>query len=155
MSKIYYYTYETIMGEITIACENDSIIYVKYGKNINFKGINQRVELLDEAYNQLKEYFLGKRKNFDLKLDPKGTDFQKKVWNALLKISYGTTVSYYDIACKIGNDKACRAVGMANNKNPISIIIPCHRVIGKNGKMVGYASGIERKTFLLELESKV
>ncbi|WP_068448901.1 methylated-DNA--[protein]-cysteine S-methyltransferase [Caviibacter abscessus] len=155
MKNIYYYTYDTIMGEITIACEDDSIIYLEYGKNINFTGINKRVCLLDEAYNQLTQYFSGKRKNFELKLNPKGTDFQKKVWQALTKIPYGKTVSYYDIACSIGNEKACRAVGMANNKNPISIIIPCHRVIGKNGKMVGYASGIDRKVFLLELESKI
>lgn len=98
------------------------------------------------------EYFNGQRKSFDLPLNPKGTEFQKKVWNALLNIPYGSTCSYKDIAVNIGNEKACRAVGGANNKNPIFIIIPCHRVIGKNGSLVGYGGGLDIKLKLLELE---
>ena len=95
----------------------------------------------------------GKRKSFDLPLKPEGTEFQKKVWNALLDIPYGETRSYKDIAVAIGNPKACRAVGMANNRNPISIIIPCHRVIGANGSLVGYGGGLPIKIELLNLET--
>lgn len=89
---------------------------------------------------------------FDLPLDARGTEFQKKVWNELLRIPYGETKSYKDIAVAIGNEKACRAIGMANNKNPIPIIIPCHRVIGSNGKLVGYAGGLNVKEKLLNIE---
>lgn len=108
--------------------------------------------LLDEAEKQLNEYFDGKRREFELKLAPIGTDFQLLVWKELQNIGYGKTKSYEDIAHAIGRPKACRAVGMANRSNPISIVIPCHRVIGKNGSLVGYASGIEIKKILLKLE---
>jgi len=109
--------------------------------------------VLKEAINQLDEYFIGKRKTFDLPLQPNGTIFMQSVYNALLKVPYGKTASYKDIAIAIGNDKACRAVGNANNKNPIAIIIPCHRIIGQNGKLVGYAGGLEIKKALLSLEN--
>ncbi len=102
--------------------------------------------------SQLDEYFQGKRKYFDIELAPVGTEFQKKVWDALTQIPYGEVCSYKDIATKIGNDKASRAVGMANNKNPITIIVPCHRVIGSSGKLVGYFGGLDMKTGLLDLE---
>lgn len=111
--------------------------------------------LLAEAEHQLAEYFLGLRQNFDLPLNPKGTAFQQKVWQALLQIPYGQTASYKEIACKIGNEKAYRAVGLANHNNPIGIIIPCHRVVGTNGNLTGYAGGLEKKQKLLELEQKV
>jgi methylated-DNA-[protein]-cysteine S-methyltransferase len=101
---------------------------------------------------QLDQYFNKSRKTFNLKLNPKGTDFQQQVWSELQNIEYGQTNSYLDIAEKIGNPKASRAVGMANNKNPIPIIIPCHRVIGKNGSLVGFAGGLSVKQKLLELE---
>ncbi len=104
------------------------------------------------AAGQLTEYFAGKRKVFDLPLELKGTEFQKKVWQALREIPYGTTCSYGEIAAKIGNPKASRAVGGANNKNPIAIVVPCHRVIGANGSLVGYASGLRTKEALLKLE---
>lgn len=104
------------------------------------------------AAAQLTEYFAGKRKVFDLPLDPQGTEFQKRVWQALREIPYGTTCSYGEIAAKVGNPKASRAVGGANNKNPIAIVIPCHRVIGANGSLVGYASGLQTKEALLKLE---
>lgn len=110
--------------------------------------------VLSKAVQQLEAYFNGTAKNFDLPLCPKGTEFQKKVWQALQQIPYGETRCYQDIAAAIGNENASRAVGMANNKNPIPIIIPCHRVIGKNGKLVGYAGGIDIKEELLELERK-
>lgn len=104
---------------------------------------------------QLSEFFKGTRTRFELELDMQGTEFQKKVWRALTKIPYGKTASYLDIAHKIGQPTASRAVGMANGKNPISIIVPCHRVIGTNGKLTGYAGGVESKQVLLELESSV
>ncbi len=108
--------------------------------------------LIAKAFAELDDYFLGRLKKFTIPLNPKGTVFQKKVWSALLKIEYGKTQSYKDIAIKIGNSKAVRAVGMANNKNPIAIIIPCHRVVGSNGKLVGYAGGLDLKEKLLNLE---
>lgn len=111
-------------------------------------------DVLNQTARQLDEYFSGIRKKFDLPLAPQGTVFQQKVWNALLTIPYGATESYQEIACQTGNPKACRAVGMANNKNPIGIIIPCHRVIGKSGKLVGYAGGIKMKKYLLDMEKK-
>ena len=101
---------------------------------------------------QVEEYLSGERRVFDLPLKPEGTEFQRKVWNALLTIPYGETKSYKDIAVQIENPKGCRAVGMANNRNPIPIIIPCHRVIGANGSMVGYGGGLDIKVKLLELE---
>jgi len=110
---------------------------------------------LKECVSQLDQYFKGKRKEFSLKMDLKGTDFQKKVWAQLVKIPYGKTVSYKEVAQAIGKRKATRAVGMANNRNPISIIIPCHRVIGSDGKLVGYGGGLWRKEWLLNHEKNV
>ncbi|MFC6051807.1 glycosyltransferase [Acinetobacter sp. Ac_877] len=110
--------------------------------------------ILQKTEQQLLEYFSGQRKIFDLALDFYGTEFQKSVWNALLQIPFGETRSYKQIAESIGNVKAVRAVGAANGKNPISIIAPCHRVIGVNGKLVGFAGGLENKNILLSLESK-
>lgn len=104
------------------------------------------------AMTQLTEYFAGTRQTFDLPLAPAGTDFQKKVWAALCTIPYGETRSYKEIALQINNPKGCRAVGMANNRNPIMLIIPCHRVIGSNGSLVGYAGGLDVKEWLLTHE---
>ncbi len=106
-----------------------------------------------EAEQQLNDYFTGKLKKFSLKLDFIGTEFQKKVWQALLTIPFGETRSYAQIAKQIGNPKAVRAVGAANGKNPLSIIAPCHRVIGANGKLTGFAGGLETKAFLLKIEN--
>ncbi len=108
--------------------------------------------ILSEAVRQLEEYFLGKRTQFELPLAAKGTAFQQAVWQALCRIPFGETWSYQQLADEIGNPKAVRAVGLANGKNPISVIVPCHRVIGKNGKLTGYAGGVETKLRLLELE---
>jgi len=107
-----------------------------------------------EAFRQLQEYGEGARRTFDLPLAPAGTPFQRRVWQALVAIPYGQTVSYGYIARAIGNPKACRAVGMANNRNPIPIFIPCHRVIGADGSLVGYGSGLALKRQLLELEAR-
>lgn len=109
--------------------------------------------LLLRAEQELNEYFQGSRREFDLPLAPKGTEFQRRVWQALCTIPYGETRSYQDLAILSGCPKGYRAVGMANNRNPISILIPCHRVIGKNGSLTGYGGGLETKAFLLKLES--
>ncbi|WP_425235269.1 methylated-DNA--[protein]-cysteine S-methyltransferase [Ulvibacterium sp.] len=110
-------------------------------------------ELLEDAVYQLEEYFEGKRKSFSLTLNPEGTNFQKKVWAALQKIPYGKTVSYLDLSKTLGDVKAIRAVAAANGKNPLWIIVPCHRVIGSDGSLVGYAGGLHRKKWLLNHES--
>ena len=111
--------------------------------------------ILLETQKQLSEYFAGKRQQFDLPLDFEGTEFQQKVWQALLTIPFGETRSYRDIAEQVGNVNAVRAVGAANGKNPISIIAPCHRVVGANGKLVGFAGGLDNKEILLKLEKIV
>lgn len=111
--------------------------------------------LLKMAAEQLREYFEGERKDFNLPLSPVGTKFQLKVWKALQTIPYGETRSYRQVAEIIGNPKACRAVGMANNRNPIAIIIPCHRVIGADGNLVGYGGGLDLKQQLLDLEKQI
>ena len=110
--------------------------------------------ILLETQKQLREYFAGTRQQFDLPLDFEGTVFQKKVWQALRDIPFGETRSYRDIAAQVGNIKAVRAVGAANGKNPISIIAPCHRVVGVNGKLVGFAGGLNNKEILLGLEKQ-
>jgi methylated-DNA-[protein]-cysteine S-methyltransferase len=112
-------------------------------------------DCLKECVSQLKEYFNNTRKEFDLKLNPLGTDFQQRVWNELLNISYGKTRSYMEQTKKLGDVKAIRAVASANGKNPLWIVIPCHRVIGSDGSLTGYASGLWRKKWLLEHESGV
>lgn len=109
--------------------------------------------VLVETERQLTEYFKGNRRTFALELDFRGADFQKRVWQELLAIPYGETRSYGDIARNLGNAKACRAVGAANGRNPISIIAPCHRVVGSSGKLTGFAGGLEAKAFLLRLEA--
>ena len=114
----------------------------------------KRSKLADMAVLQLEEYFSGKRSSFSLPMAPAGTQFMQDVWQVLLTIPYGEVRSYLEIAKAIGNPKACRAVGMANNRNPLPIIIPCHRVIGANGKLVGYAGGLDCKEKLLALEKE-
>ena len=111
-------------------------------------------EVLEKCQGQLDAYFSGNRMEFDLPLSPEGTGFQQKVWAELLKIPYGETITYMELAVRLGNAKAIRAVGTANGRNPIAIIIPCHRVIGAGNKLTGYAGGIWRKKILLELEMK-
>lgn len=108
--------------------------------------------LLSQAKKELDEYFAGTRKEFTVPLSLHGTEFQMKVWNALRQIPYGETRTYGEIAVAVGNPAACRAVGMANNRNPVAIIVPCHRVIGKNGSLTGYAGGLDMKEKLLQLE---
>ncbi|HYG17108.1 MAG TPA: methylated-DNA--[protein]-cysteine S-methyltransferase [Bacteroidia bacterium] len=111
--------------------------------------------VVEQCKIQLEEYFAGSRKTFDLPLAPNGTDFQKRVWNELLNIPYGKVVSYLDMARRLGDEKTIRAAASANGKNPIGIIIPCHRVIGANGDLTGYAGGLDKKRLLLELEGSI
>nr|WP_298995868.1 methylated-DNA--[protein]-cysteine S-methyltransferase [uncultured Allomuricauda sp.] len=112
-------------------------------------------EVLEDAVYQFQEYFEGKRQDFNLKLNPEGTDFQKKVWEKLQTIPFGKTISYLELSKQLGDVKAIRAVAAANGKNPLWIVVPCHRVIGSNGHLVGYAGGLSRKKWLLEHESPV
>lgn len=152
----YYKDINTVIGKVRIIEEDGYIIELQINKDFdkNEDILEKDTNILKNTERQLSEYFSGKRNTFDLKLNSKGTDFMKKVWRELLNIPYGETRTYKEIAEKIGNPKGARAVGMANNKNPIPIIIPCHRVIGKNKKLVGYALGLDMKEFLLNLERK-
>lgn len=151
MKNIYFYL--TPIGKIGIADNGIAITNLYFNNEYSKDTIEiNETALLKEASSQLMDYFSGKRTNFNLPLSPEGTNFQKKVWNKLLEIPFGETCSYGEIAKNIGNPKAARAVGMANNKNPIPIFIPCHRVIGANGSLVGYGGGLEIKNFLLNLE---
>ena len=151
MEKVFFY--ETPVGKLCIGEEDGVIVRTTWSK-IPTEYILKETKLILQCKMQLDEYFRGERKTFDLPLAPKGTDFQKKVWNALQEIPYGETRTYGEIAAAVGNPKAARAVGMANNKNPIGIIIPCHRVVGADGKLVGYAGGMDKKEWLLQLERK-
>ena len=142
----------TKIGNMAIIEENNSIIEIQMNKKIEEQISQKDTPLLKETEKQLLEYLEGKRKAFDVPLNPKGTKFMKEVWTALQEIPYGQTRTYGQIAKRIGKPKAARAVGMANHRNPIPIITPCHRVIGSTGKLVGYALGMEMKEFLLTLE---
>ena len=151
-----FFVYETVLGPIHIAEEDGVITRLDFYTDKDKEALNreemQETPLLRQAYAQLEEYLAGERQTFALPLSPKGTPFQKRVWQALLEIPYGQTTSYGEIAKKAGSPKGARAVGMANNKNPIAIIIPCHRVIGKNGALVGYGGGLDKKQVLLKIE---
>ncbi len=144
-----HYIYDSSIGRLLIEENGSSITKVSFNPHC---AQGSKTKLTDEAFRQLQEYFSGTRTHFELPLDPQGTAFQKNVWQELQNIPYGKTVSYKDIALAIDNPKAFRAVGNANNKNPIPIIIPCHRCVGSNGKLTGYAGGLELKQRLLNLE---
>lgn len=149
----YAYSFEFEIGKLWICTDKKSLLEISFRDSLVTKNYEIKAsDLILEVKKQLEEYFSGKRQTFDLLLNPQGTEFQKKVWQCLTKIPYGETACYKDIAAAVGNPKASRAVGMANNKNPIPIIIPCHRVIGKNGKLVGYAGGLDIKRKLLKYE---
>lgn len=145
---------ETPIGPVRLAAEDGFLTELTFGGDENSDGCGEDGPVLDRAEAQLGEYFRGARKVFDLPLRPKGTPFQLEDWRALQEIPYGETVTYGDIARRIGRPKAFRAVGMANHANPISIIIPCHRVVGSDGRLTGYGGGLEVKRFLLDLEQK-
>lgn len=141
------------VGMIQITAIDDAIVDISFVEKEKAQGSNSSI--LRQATTELSEYLIGKRKNFTFKMAPKGTPFQQKVWQQLLEIPYGKTTSYQEIAERVGSPKAVRAVGAANGKNPIGIVVPCHRVIGKNGKLTGYAGGLDRKLWLLELEQSI
>lgn len=139
----------TPVGILCVKDDGNCIVSVQFdGKKI----LSPESDLQKETETELREYFEGKRKAFDLPVLLRGSDFQNHVWNALRKIPYGRTVSYQKIAEMIGNRKACRAVGMAIHQNPVPVIIPCHRVIRKDGTIGGYVGGTERKKILLDME---
>lgn len=145
------YTYPTIIGSVTFGERDGAISYITTS-DVKEEYIVGETRLIQQAFEQLQEYLEGKRQTFCFPINPKGTPFQEQVWNALRNIPYGETRSYKQIAEVIGNPKAVRAVGMANNRNPLLIVNPCHRVIGADGRLVGYAAGLSLKEFLLELE---
>lgn len=146
-----YYGYDTKIGRIYITAEDNYVTGISCKKNDEEE---KETPLIKKTIQQLTEYFEGQRKTFDLPLKIDGTEFQKRTWLELTKIPYGKTISYKELAKAVGNEKACRAVGMANNKNKIMIIIPCHRVIGSNGDLTGYAGGVNIKKQLLDLEAE-
>jgi methylated-DNA-[protein]-cysteine S-methyltransferase len=149
---------ESPVGPLKLVASDAGVAAILWkGDNPRRVRLGQVVErrahpILLEAERQLAEYFAGQRRKFSLKLDFAGTDFQRRVWNALLTIAYGETRSYGQIARQIGNPEAVRAVGAANGRNPISIIAPCHRVVGSTGKLTGFAGGLETKAWLLAHE---
>lgn len=150
----YSYVYKTPIGNVEITSDEFFVTEMHIFPEKKLK--NKRLinsSITDMAANELKEYLAGERQVFTVPLNPSGTEFQKQVWDALLKIPYGQTKTYKEIAYEINNKNACRAVGMANNKNPIIIFIPCHRVIGSDNSLTGYGAGIELKKKLLQLEN--
>ena len=156
--QLYFKEIDSSVGLLKLVAHDQALVAVLW-ENENLDRVRMATLIEDEHHpillkteKQLTEYFNHQRTVFDLALDFQGTDFQKKVWQALLTIPFGETRSYKQIAEQIGNVKAVRAVGAANGKNPISIIAPCHRVVGANGKLVGFAGGLENKEILLKIE---
>lgn len=170
MNAIYYTEMKTPIGAISLAATNKGLCWIAFdtgeGSIMSLKRwgkawllcdhvIQEESLILKEAVKQLQEYFSGERMEFDLPLDMYGTTFQKMVWEQLMRIPYGQVRSYKDVALALGAPKAVRAVGGANNRNPLSIIVPCHRVVGSNGALVGYGGGLNIKEYLLNLEASV
>ncbi|MDO5725940.1 MAG: methylated-DNA--[protein]-cysteine S-methyltransferase [Tissierellia bacterium] len=148
------YTYEKEIANILYRAYEENGKIIALGTNEYIPNAKSRLTLeLEKLFLQLEEYFQKRRKNFDIKMELRGTEFQKLVWNEAMKIPYGEIINYGELAKRIGKPKASRAVGMALSKNPISILMPCHRIIGKNGKLTGYAGGLDIKLKLLNLET--
>lgn len=150
MDSVFYL--ETAVGTMGICDNGSAITQIFFGRIPSGEMAEQKTPLNNAAAIELEEYFAGRRQCFDLPLAPKGTVFQQQVWRELGNIPYGETRSYLDIAVALDNPKACRAIGMANNKNPLAIVVPCHRVIGADGSLTGYAAGVATKEYLLQLE---
>jgi len=162
---VYYHVMKTPLGNLFLSEQSGRLIGVQFG-DLPVAGIpdaeavpepafmRNRTDLLGEVEKQLGEYFRGKRQTFKIPLNPVGTEFRRRAWSVLQTIPYGRTISYSEQAEKMGGRRYTRAVGQANHHNPIGIIIPCHRVIGKNGRLVGYASGLDHKAWLLDLEAR-
>ena len=144
--------YDSPVGPLRIESDGESIKVCAFAQT--FENTNCECPVIAECVNELEAYFAGTLTEFNVKLKPAGTDFQKRVWDALRKIPYGETASYKKIAEAVGNPKACRAVGSANHENPIVILIPCHRVVGSDGKLTGYGGGLDKKKFLLDREKR-
>jgi len=153
MENIFKTTIDSPIGTLELTANQDSLLSVSFTEDIA-QISDFQPNILKETALQLDEYFKGVRKEFNLNLQPAGTEFQQNVWKQVKKVPFGETVSYLDIAMQTGSKNNTRAVGLANGKNPIPIIIPCHRVIGSNGKLTGYAGGLERKKWLLQHELK-
>lgn len=155
----HYATTDSPIGELLLLGDEQSLHALKMNGNGEHEkrreGLTRDQEMFADAISQLDEYFAGDRPDFDIELRPQGTEFQMMVWAALREIPFGETRSYGEIAAAVGRPKAARAVGGANNKNPIAVVVPCHRVIGSGGAMVGYAGGLDRKTLLLDHEREV
>lgn len=145
------WTWDSPIGPLGLGEENGALVRLWFGGLPEGIACND-TPLMRQGFEELDEYFRGNRRAFTVPLAPKGTPFQQSVWQALCSIPYGETRSYGQIAAQIGNPKGSRAVGMANNKNPLAIFIPCHRVVGANGKLVGYAGGLSIKEILLHTE---
>lgn len=152
MNSIGYY--ESPIGWIRMEADNEALLYLNLVENLG-KYSESNNKIIKQCCEELIEYFSGKRKSFDVPINPVGTDFQEQVWDELLKIPYGKTISYKQLAHNCNNPKGCRAVGTANGKNPIAIIVPCHRVIASDGTLGGYAYGLEVKNKLLVLEKAI
>jgi methylated-DNA-[protein]-cysteine S-methyltransferase len=144
--------YNSPIGTVEIVSDENSIIELSFVEETMESDSQASPQVLQTALKQIDEYFQGKRNAFDLKLKAEGTEFQQKVWQSLIEVPYGETACYGDIAAAVGNSKASRAVGGANNKNKIAIIIPCHRIVGADGSLTGYAGGLWRKEWLLKHE---
>ena len=159
MQLVYMYM-ESPVGALKLVAHDQALVAVMWDnedhKRVRLAELIENIQhpMLLKVKQQLEQYFAGQRQQFNLPLDFQGTDFQQQVWRALLTIPYGETRSYKDIALQIGNEKAVRAVGVANGRNPISIIAPCHRVIGSGGALVGFAGGLDKKQILLSLEQE-
>jgi methylated-DNA-[protein]-cysteine S-methyltransferase len=157
----FYYKTSSPIGTLTLASNGSELTHVlmdtpRYGDSVKPDWISDpTIEPLRLAAEQLQAYFTGSLKTFDLPMSPRGTDFQRRVWLELCNIPYGETISYGELATRIGNPAASRAVGLANGSNPIAVIVPCHRVIGSGGKLVGYGGGLARKRLLLDLENGI
>ena len=149
---LFYSRFSSPVGPLLLAVSEHGLVTLEFGRGKIAAGWVESEEKTAACARQLGEYFAGRRRRFDLRLDLRGTAFQKRCWRELLKIPYGETRSYADIARAIGNPGAVRAVGLANGQNPIAIIVPCHRVIGSDGSLTGYGGGLETKRKLLELE---
>jgi methylated-DNA-[protein]-cysteine S-methyltransferase len=149
---VYKAYYNSPIGTVEIVSDENYILSLSFVDNATENNLDNAPEILQSALQQVEEYFQGKRSVFDVKLKAEGTEFQQKVWQRLVEVPYGNTAGYGEIAVAVGNSKACRAVGGANNKNKIAIIIPCHRIVGADGSLTGYAGGLWRKEWLLKHE---
>jgi methylated-DNA-[protein]-cysteine S-methyltransferase len=145
--------YESPIGPLEVAGTEEGILSIEFSERSAVPA-GRPAPCLKECFRQLEEYFAGRRRAFTLRLDLRGTPFQKRVWSELLKVPFGRTVAYRDIAAALGNPRSTRAVGGANHRNPVSIVVPCHRVIGADGGLTGYGGGLRRKEWLLAHEKK-